>query len=121
MLYSVDVSERALLESLQAIPKLVSYVRFVQSDSVSFLASFNKPIDLLYLDSYDFVESDPLPSQQHHLNEIMAAYPFLHENSIVMIDDCDLPHGGKGALAIEYLLMRGWKIYAKHYQVILVL
>lgn len=51
---------------------------------------------IFYLDSFDFDISNPLPSQKHHLKEIEAAYDKLTDNSVVMIDDCDLPGGGKG-------------------------
>jgi hypothetical protein len=56
----------------------------------------------------------------HHLKEIQAAYSCLKEDSIIMIDDCDLPGGGKGALVIEYLCARGWVPVMSKYQVILV-
>ena len=118
--YSVDISANAILKASNALDMKKKYVNFVHSDSVQFLTHFNQPIDFLYLDSYDFEVNNPSPSQEHHLKEIMAAYPWLWEESIVMIDDCDLPHGGKGKLAIEFLLDRGWKIVAKGYQVILV-
>jgi hypothetical protein len=78
------------------------------------------PIDFLYLDSYDYEWNNPSPSQEHHLREIQAAFPRLHENSVVMIDDCALPQGGKGKLAIEYLKERGWKILLEQYQTILI-
>lgn len=56
----------------------------------------------------------------HHCREIIAAYPWLTPHSVVMIDDCDLPYGGKGKLAIEYLTNRGWVIFRSGYQVILI-
>ena len=122
--YSVDLSEENLLQAKSAVHNLLgkpnSRIHFVCSDSIAFLQSFGRQIDFLYLDSYDYEENNPLPSQHHHLFEIHAAYPYLTENSVVMIDDCDLPHGGKGRLAIEYLIDRGWKILENRYQVILI-
>jgi hypothetical protein len=97
-----------------------SCVHLVEGDSVNFLKNFDRQIDFLYLDSYDFEKNNPSPSQQHHLREIEAAYDKLTPQSIVMIDDCDLAHGGKGKLVIAYLLDKGWSIYAQDYQVILV-
>lgn len=121
--YSVDISldhlnqaKRGVTQEIGAIP---SSIHFVCSDSIAFLQNFGKTIDFLYLDSYDFDFNNPLPSQYHHLYEIQAAYPKLSENSIVMIDDCTLPYGGKGKFAIEFLLERGWKILENRYQVIL--
>lgn len=118
--YSVDISAEAIASSRNAVEPINPEARLVVGDSIAFLNNFDQPIDFLYLDSYDFEVDNPLPSQLHHLYEIQAAYPRLHEKSIVMIDDCDLPHGGKGKLAIEWLLEKGWKVLLSQYQVILV-
>lgn len=119
-LYTVDINKECLLNAERDLGPWTRYISFVHSDSVRFFNTFNQPIDFLYLDSYDFDINNPNPSQQHHLKEIIAAYPWLKHDSIVMIDDCDLPYGGKGKLAIDYLLKRNWKIVASGYQVILV-
>lgn len=119
-LYSVDIDARSLQCAKSAIKSYVKNVEFIHNDSVAFLRDFPYTIDFLYLDSYDFELNNPTPSQQHHLKEIIAAYPHLTRDSIVMIDDCDLPYGGKGKLVIQYLLERGWKICAQGYQMILV-
>ena len=119
IVYSVDIDGQALANAGNALGSNKSHVHLVQSDSVEFLRNFGQPIDMLYLDSYDFEVSTPELSQHHHLNEVMAAEPWLTANSIVMIDDCDLPYGGKGKLVIEYLLTKGWKIASQGYQVIL--
>lgn len=122
--YSVDLDPENLWNAKEAVEQQIGQknanIHFVCSDSLEFLKNFTQKIDFLYLDSYDFEVNNPLPSQYHHLYEIQIAYPLLHEKSVVMIDDCDLPHGGKGKLAIAYLLERGWKIIEDHYQVILV-
>lgn len=121
MVYSVDIDVSALKESKDACQCCLGNIIFIESDSIAFLKNFDQPIDFLYLDSYDFDESNPSPSQEHHLKEIMAAYPRLHAKTIIMIDDCGLPYGGKGPLVIQYLLERGWKIALSEYQVILIL
>ncbi len=121
VLFSVDWDEEALQKAEEALSvDSKGSVQFVRSDSIAFLKEFNRPIDFLYLDSCDYADWDPSPSQRHHLNEIVAAYPWLHEQSVVMIDDCCLPQGGKGKLVIKYLRERGWMIFQKGYQVILV-
>lgn len=119
-LYSVDINPDAVINAQGVLKKYGEHVEVICADSIGFLADFDRLIDFLYLDSYDFDFNNPLPSQLHHLNELSKAYSKLHKDSIVMIDDCDLPHGGKGLLAIEYLLERGWKIIFQGYQVILV-
>ena len=37
-----------------------------------------------------------------------------------MVDDCDLPRGGKCKLVREFLLERGWKMVASSYQEVFV-
>ena len=120
LLYSVDIDQLALITAESCLGDLKHFVKFVHDDSITFLKDFNQPIDFLYLDSYDFDASDPHPSQQHHLSEIIAAYPWLTEKSIVLIDDCALPHGGKGKLVIQYLWDRGWVIDKADYQILMV-
>lgn len=117
--YSVDINPESVMIAQNAVLPYADSVDVICADSIAFLSNFNQPIDFLYLDSYDFDFADPLPSQQHHLNELKAAYSRLHKNSIVMIDDCDLPYGGKGKLAISFLLEKGWNIIFSGYQVIL--
>ncbi len=119
-LYSVDISPQNLKNAESMILDYVDSVKLIEDDSVHFLTNFDKKIDFLYLDSLDFEKDDPIPSQQHHLEEIKAAYDKLKPTSIVMIDDCDLPHGGKGKFVIDYLLKKGWKVVAQSYQVILI-
>lgn len=122
--FSVDIDQAYLNNARSAVYKNLKNVNpnlhFVCSDSVTFLQNFGKAIDFLYLDSYDFEEHNPFPSQHHHLLEVCAAYPFLTEDSVVLIDDCGLPHGGKGKLAAQFLMGRGWKILENGYQVLLI-
>lgn len=119
-LYSIDIDKNNLLQASDGLKDQTGRVYFIQSDSIKFLKTFNKPIDFLYLDSYDYDAQNPNPSQEHHLKEIIAAYPCLSKKSIVMIDDCNLENGGKGKLVIDYLLQKGWKLLVNAYQVILV-
>ncbi len=122
--FSVDMDQSALNNASIAVQevlgKLDSKLHFIKSDSIVFLKNFPVAIDFLYLDSYDYDVNNPNASQNHHLLEIKAAYPHLTPQSIVMIDDCGLPHGGKGRLVISYLLGKGWKILENKYQTILI-
>ena len=119
-LYSVDINSSALSESQEAVAPINPHVQFTLGDSVGFLESFGQQLDFLYLDSYDFDFNDPHPSQEHHLKEIIAAYPYLHKETVIMVDDCDLPYGGKGKLVIAYLIECGWEVLFSGYQTILI-
>ncbi len=124
-LYSVDIDPEATDRAGKEVVKmnLGDHVTLVTSDSVAYLDEFTNPVDFLYLDSYDYHKTDTsiqAASQQHHLKEIRAIENCLHEDTVILIDDCNMPNGGKGKLVIERLTARGWKIHRSEYQVILV-
>jgi hypothetical protein len=88
--------------SVDLTPKHVDYARSRVSDksqihcddSVGFLwhvskilAQENRYVDLLYLDSYDYEESDPYPSMVHHIKEIAVILNRLRPGSMIAIDD----------------------------------
>ncbi|MCH9631313.1 MAG: hypothetical protein S4CHLAM37_13350 [Chlamydiia bacterium] len=118
-LYTVDISRENIIQAKNATELFKENTHYCVSDSIKFLKEFKSKIDFLYLDSFDYSFKNPYPSQAHHLKEIQVAYDKLHENSVIMIDDCNIRFGGKGKLAIEFLLKRGWKIDTNDYQVIL--
>lgn len=124
VLHSVDISEKSINVAQKEVDnqELSEAVTIHLSDSIEFLTNFNKPVDFLYLDSYDY-SSDPevqVKSQIHHLNEFKAIEEFLHEKSIVLIDDCDLPNGGKGKIVVEYMCQKDWKVLMNEYQILLI-
>nr|WP_298999516.1 class I SAM-dependent methyltransferase [uncultured Allomuricauda sp.] len=122
--HSVDISEESVNNAQREVDRqnLQDYVKIHLNDSLVFLKEFEEPVDFLYLDSYDY-SSDvktQKESQEHHLEEFKRIESRLHEKSIVLIDDCDLPNGGKGKLVIEYMLQNGWRVLIESYQVLLV-
>lgn len=56
------------------------------------------------------------PSQAHAMREVWAALPLLTEHALVLIDDADLPGGGKARLAKGYLSDYGWRCVMDGYQ-----
>ena len=124
-LYSVDIDPEATQRAGRAVAEmgLSDNVTLVTSDSVAYLDDFTETVDFLYLDSYDYHKTDTAiqtASQDHHLKEIKAIEGCLHDKTVILIDDCDMPNGGKGKLVIEWLTGRGWKVHMSEYQVILV-
>lgn len=85
-------------------------------DSVRALSTRMRVIDFLYLDSYDFNEARYLDAQTHQLAELGAAFGKLNPRAIVLIDDCDLPRGGKSGLSRHFLALRGWTLRMNMYQ-----
>ena len=125
-LYSVDIDPEATRRAGVAVDEmgLGDSVTLVTSDSVEYLDQFTDAVDFLYLDSYDYHKTDTAiqkASQDHHLKEINAIEGCLHDDSVILIDDCDLPNGGKGKLGIQYHTEAGWKIHMSEYQVIMVM
>jgi hypothetical protein len=53
-------------------------------------------------------------------NEAAAAMPLMGLGSLVLIDDCDLPSGGKGGRAVPFLLERGFREALSAYQTLLI-
>ena len=134
-LYSID-NNQANIDLARTLTNSKA-TKFICSDSVEALTEFTRPIDLLYLDSYDYPDGElvkdfmgPLtdyalamkilkgwpnykilatygetlyPCQNHQVKELEAAYDRLHENSIILLDDFDLPGGGKCRLSHEWL------------------
>jgi len=63
-------------------------------DSIAFLWYVNnllkeqdRYVDLLYLDSYDYEESDPYPSMVHHIKEIAVILGRMRSGSMLAVDD----------------------------------
>jgi predicted O-methyltransferase YrrM len=120
-MWTCDLSEQAIAASRQVSASVKDRIEYVVSDSVEFLRNFKEPIDLLYLDSYDFPldGSDHNPSQDHAVREAHAALPHLHNQSIILVDDCGLPHGGKGGKVVPFLMGEGWQVIGLGYQILL--
>ena len=123
-LHSVDIDPDAVETAREELrdQQLEDCVSLYVSDSVQFLEKFDEAVDFLYLDSFDYDVRDPdqqRQSQEHHLKEFRAIENRLHDNSIVLIDDCRRPGGGKGKLVIAYMLERGWKVAMNEFQVLL--
>ena len=123
-LFSVDISEDSIQGSREELDKqgLSQYVSLHLDDSLNFLKNFEEQVDFLYLDSYDYSRTDveiQKASQEHHLKEFKLIEDKLHDNTIVLIDDCGLPGGGKGKTVIEYMKTKGWNVVIDAYQVLL--
>jgi len=123
-LYSVDISPESIAGAREAVEELdlLEQVKLVTGDSVQFLENFSDPVDFLYLDSYDYDKHDQsvqIASQEHHLKEFKAIEEQLGPDSVILIDDCDLPGGGKGKTVIEYMTRKSWQVDTSAYQVLL--
>jgi len=112
-LHSCDISQVNIDNAKKFTKHFSKNITFYVEDSVSFLKNFSKPIDLLYLDSFD--GHDPLKASSHQLNEIKNALKNIHKRSLILLDD----KGSKTNLSINFLLQNNFKvIYETNYQVL---
>lgn len=123
-MFSVDINSDSVQKCEAELSKsnLDQFVSVTVQDSLIYLKEFQQKIDFLYLDSYDYSRTDveiQQRSQEHHLKEFQIVEEKLHTNTIVLIDDCGLPGGGKGKLVIAYMKSKGWTIVMNEYQVLL--
>ena len=118
-LWTCDVLPAHIAIARDLTAPLAARIEYVVSDSVEFLGRFRGPIDLLYLDAVDLDADAPHVARDHALREGQAALHALHERSIVLIDDCNTPGGGKGDALVPFLLCQGWRVARRGYQTLL--
>jgi len=111
-IWSVDIDQNAINIANKVVPsdELLSYVC---QDSIDFIKQFDKEIDVLFLDSYDFCgdEENIKKCHEHSLNEVKAALPKLSKSAIVLIDDIfDHSYNGSGKLSIPFLINNGFEL-----------
>lgn len=110
--FVVDIDENHLNKSKEVVPPS-EFIEYTKDDSINYLQNFDKPIDLLFLDSYDYCgdEENIRKCHQHSVNEIKAAWDKLKEKCFVLIDDVfNSQWDGKGKLSIPYLIDNGFEV-----------
>lgn len=109
----VDINDGHMKKSKEIVPES-NLIKYYLNDSVDFLNKFDKKIDLLFVDSFDFCgdEENIRNCHLHSLNEIKAAWNKLNDKCFILIDDVfnDQNWAGKGELSIPYLLENGFEL-----------
>lgn len=113
---SFELNQEHIDEATKHLGELASCVTFVKGDSAETLKQLSGVINFAYLDSYDFEEHKALDAQNHQVKEVQILLPKMAQHSAILIDDCDLPLGGKGGLSIPLILEAGYKETATAYQ-----
>lgn len=107
---TVDNLQSAIIAAMNGVPEEYhKSTYFITLDSVEFLANLEARPDLVYLDSYDYDETNPAPSQEHCFHEVEAMFNLDMMPNILMIDDADLKGGGKPGKANVFLEDIGWQ------------
>ena len=90
-------------------------IKFMHSDSVSWLEKFDGQCDLLYLDSLDYPIGEKaddtvlqMAAQCHCLNEFKVVEERLPADVLLLADDNRFPGGGKPAMLKEHLREQGY-------------
>lgn len=92
----------------------LTHTTALTGDSLTILPTLTGPVDLLYLDSMDINWSNPGPSSEHHLAELVAADHLLGPGTIVAVDDN--AHGtGKGEAVAAEMARRGVQAWMSNY------
>jgi hypothetical protein len=114
--HSVDIDEH----HVNIAASLVSSKTTIHcSDSVAWLWKFNqfdRKIDLLYLDSFDY-DGINGQSMQHHMYELTAILPSLKNGCLIAVDDHFGDHG-KGELVKRFMTHIGIPLFHDGYQLI---
>jgi len=128
-LFSIDISENAKRTCEHILSKyglLTDRVNLIIEDALSFLRRWSNdveiPIDLLYLDAWDYREGEAAKiSEESHLEAFKIIENSLSERVLILIDDIHDTESfkGKGRLVIPYLLNKGYKILYLGYQCLL--
>lgn len=85
-------------------------------DAAQVITVYPQFINLLYLDSHDYDPADPQPAQNQCRQEYLAARHLLTAGSYLLVDDADLPGGGKPGLLEPLLAEDGWELIGSDYQ-----
>lgn len=113
--YSVDYDQNMLDIAAKIVGNRKA--NFVRADSKEWLVSFDKPIALCYLDSFDYDYADPVPSQVHQLKEFVAVEQKIVKGGVLLLDDAALPGGGKCGRTAAYISqIGGWRLLNNEYQ-----
>lgn len=118
-LYSVDI-DTDFSERLVYDLNLNKYVTTVQQDAIEFIKTFDKKIDFLYLDAWDWgpEDIDKKISEEKHIEFFNLVESKLSNDALILIDDVINPitYDGKGKKLIPYLLDNGYYLIHRSYQ-----
>lgn len=102
----------------------ITDIDIVLDDSVKFLYNLGQQdvqVDMLYLDSYDFIPGEEHNSSLHHILELACIMHKLKPGALVSVDDCFIRNGrrdGKGVYVHKFMQNLGKQIIHDEYQMI---
>lgn len=115
-LHTVDILPEAIEFSKKASKDYQPWITYHVQDATEFLKTFDQKIDLLYLDGFDSTPGQEEAASKVQLAEIRAALPHLSDFCLVLLDDTDLPGGGKAKYSPAFLKKSGFALIHDGYQ-----
>lgn len=85
-------------------------VEAINGNSLEVLPKIENCADLLYLDSFDFVEGKELESGLHHLYELVCSNNIIDTDTLIAVDDTDENGEGKGKFVLDFIKKANFKI-----------
>jgi FkbM family methyltransferase len=104
-IYTVDIDKNC--KNIIDSDDRLKDVNATTDDAISYAKSFDKKIDLLFLDAWDVFYSSEYAEK--HLEIYTILKDKLSDNCLILIDDTDIGNGGKGKLIIPQLIKDGFQ------------
>ena len=107
--YTVDIDNncKQIIDNDNRLDGVNAYTQ----DAIEFSKTFDKTIDLLFLDAWDVTPEYPYAEKHLELYETIKTK--LSENCLILIDDTDILNGGKGKQLFVKLINDGYDILIK--------
>ena len=107
--YTVDIDNncKQIIDNDNRLDGVNAYTQ----DAIEFSKTFDKTIDLLFLDAWDVTPEYPYAEKHLELYETIKTK--LSENCLILIDDTDSLNGGKGMQLFVKLINDGYDILIK--------
>lgn len=115
-IYTVDIDPKC--KNIIVNDDRLSGVNVFTQDANTYLAGFDKSIDLLFLDAWDVEEGTPYAEE--HLKAYLTCKDKLAHRCAILIDDTDIGNKGKGRLVIPKLIEDGFKCLTEGRQTLFV-
>lgn len=104
---TIDINQDSIDSTRRACSGVTNAVLNDSVETLNMLSkNLSRPASLIYLDSFDLDLSNPMPSAIHHAMELMAARGLIGQETIICIDDFDVPSfgaGGKGLIVDQFM------------------
>lgn len=104
---TIDINQDSIESARRACSGATSTILNDSVEALNMLSqTLSRGVSLLYLDSFDLDVVNPMPSAIHHALELMAARNLIGPDTLICIDDFDVPPlgtGGKGLIVDQFM------------------